>query len=188
MGKVVTTGFLNGRINGIKIKYNLPCNTGNYTQCHSRNIQYIVMHYTGNRKDTPKNNAKYFRTGGRNASAHFFVGNRHIFQSVKLRDRAWHCGTSGTYYHRDCRNANSIGIEMCCTAGNYKISKHTIKNAAHLCAELCKKIRITADTVDKYVLRHWDITHKTCPAQMVNSAREWKEFKEIVKEILKNKK
>lgn len=188
MGKTVTTDFLKEKVNGIKIKTRIPCNTGNYTHCNSREVKYIVMHYTGNKKDTPRANAKYFRTGGRNASAHFFVGNRHIFQIVKLRDRAWHCGTTGTYYHKDCRNANSIGVEMCCTAGNYKISKRTIKNSAYLCAALCRKLGITADTVDKYVLRHWDITHKNCPAQMVNRSEEWKEFKEMVKEILEDRK
>ena len=188
MGKVITTGFLKGKINGIKIKSNIPCNVGNYTQCNNREVKYIVMHYTGNKKDTPRANAKYFRTGGKNTSAHLFVGNRNIFQSVKLRDRAWHCGTSGTYYHKECRNANSIGIEMCCTEGNYRISKKTKKNAAYLCAALCKQIGITASGVDTYVLRHYDITHKTCPAQMVNSTSEWKEFKDMVKNILKEEK
>ncbi len=188
MGKTVTESFLEGKVNGIKIKTSIPCNAGNYTHCNGREVKYIVMHYTGNKKDTPRANAKYFKSPNRNASAHFFVGNRHIFQSVKLRDRAWHCGTTGTYYHKDCRNANSIGIEMCCTAGNYQISKKTIKNAAYLCAALCRKLGITADTVDKYVLRHWDITHKNCPAQMVDSTKEWKEFKEMVKEILEDKK
>jgi N-acetylmuramoyl-L-alanine amidase CwlA len=68
---------------------------------------------------------------------------------------------------------------MCCTAGNYKISSTTIKNAAHLCAHLCKLLGISASQVDTYVLRHYDVTHKQCPAQMSNSANDpdWISFK-----------
>ena len=35
-----------------------------------------------------------------------------------------------------------IGIEMCCTAGNYKVSAKTIKNTAYLTANLCKRLGI----------------------------------------------
>ena len=106
-----------------------------------------------------------------------------IYQSVELRDVAWHCGTAGTYYHKSCRNSNSIGIELCCS-GNYKISQKTKVNGAYLCADMCKKLGIAANEVDTYVLRHYDITHKNCPAQMVSDEKEWKAFKEDVKNIL----
>lgn len=144
------------------------------------------MHYTGNKKDTAKANANYYSgSPSREASAHLFVDDSNIYQSVELRDKAWHCGTSsGKYYHTKCRNTNSIGIEMCCTAGNYKISTKTQQNAAFLCAYLCKMIGIKAADIDTYVLRHYDITHKACPAQMVSSETEWKNFKTMVKNIL----
>lgn len=122
------------------------------------------MHYTGNSKDTAKANANYFSGAGRNASAHFFVDNEEIYQSVELRDTAWHCGAR-SYKHGSCRNANSIGIEMCCTAGNYRISDKTKENATYLCAFLCKMLGISAGGVDTYVLRHYDVTGKNCPAQ-----------------------
>ena len=73
---------------------------------------------------------------------------------------------------------------MCCTAGNYKISDKTKQNAAYLCAFLCKMLGIGVSDVDSYVLRHYDVTGKSCPAQMVNNPTEWKEFKNKVKEIL----
>ena len=81
-------------------------------------------------------------------------------------------------------NANSIGIEMCCTAGNYRISDRTKENAAYLCAFLCKMLGIGAGGVDSYVLRHYDVTGKNCPAQMVSNPTEWQEFKNKVKGIL----
>lgn len=186
MAKTITTGFISDTINGIKVNSSIRCNSSNYNSKASRKITYIVMHYTGNKKDTANANVKYFQGANRQASAHFFVDNDNIYQSVALKNVAWHCGGS-KYYHNDCRNANAIGIEMCCTAGNYKISATTIKNSAYLCANLCKRIGITGDEVDKYVLRHYDITHKTCPAQMANDGEndiEWIAFKKQVKEIL----
>lgn len=189
MGKVFSTGFLTANINGIKVNSSLPSHSGNFDRLSCRTISYVVMHYTGNTKDTAKANSNYFHTSGnRYASAHFFVDETSIYQSVKLKDRAWHCGTGSNsgYFHPSCRNSNSIGIEMC-TSGSYKVSQKTQKNAAYLCAYLCKKIGISASEVDKYVLRHYDVTHKRCPAQMSGSGNEeWTEFKAKVKKILRN--
>lgn len=187
VGKVITTGMISATINGIKVDTSKKCHSSNYVNNSSRTVNYIVMHYTGNSKDTAWANANYFQSANRNASAHFFVDDSAIYQSVELRDTAWHCGGS-TYYHKSCRNSNAIGIEMCCTAGNYTISAKTIKNSAYLCAYLCKQLGIKASQVDTYVLRHYDITHKKCPAQMVDSSptedKDWTAFKKQVKTIL----
>ena len=180
---IITMGFIKDVINNIEINSSIECDLTNNTRFSRRDISYIVMHYTGNSKDTAKNNANYFAGANREVSAHFFVDDTSIYQSVKLKDMAWHCGTKKTYYHNNCRNSNSLSIEMCCTAGNYKVSETTQKNAAYLCAHLCKLIGIGAGQVDTYVLRHYDITHKKCPAQMVNE-NEWKLFKTMVKNIL----
>ena len=184
MGKIITTNFISKTINGIKINTNIPCDQSNYTKQTSRDISYIVMHYTGNKKDIAKNNAIYFSRPNAKASAHFFVDDNSIYQSVALKDRALHCGAN-VYYHTLCRNQTSIGIEMCCTDGNYKVSNQTIENSAHLCAYLCVMLGITSKNVDTYVLRHYDVTHKQCPAQMVNKT-EWDLFKSRVKDILQD--
>lgn len=187
MGKVISAASPITKVNGIAINTSKKCHSSNYENCGTRSVNYIVMHYTGNSKDTASANANYFTGANRQASAHYFVDDNSIYQSVELRDKAWHCGGS-KYYHSSCRNTNSIGIEMCCTAGNYKISATTIKNSAYLCAELCELLGITASQVDKYVLRHYDITHKVCPAQMVDSSptedKDWVAFKKQVKDIL----
>ena len=138
MANTITSGFITDKINGITVNTSLKCHSSNYNNADSRNVEFIVMHYTGNSKDTAKNNANYFAGANREASAHFFVDDTAIYQSVELRDIAWHCGTKGTYYHTNCRNTNSVSIEMCCTAGNYKVSDTTKFNAAYLCATLCK--------------------------------------------------
>lgn len=181
---IVTTGFLSTTINGMTVNKSYPCNSKNYTNKASRDVKYVVIHYTGNEKDTAVNNCKYFQTAGRSASAHFFVDENSIYQSVELRDSAWHCG-SALGYKTACRNLNSFGIEMC-TSGNYMVSEKTQINAAYVCAYLCNLIGITAATVDTYVLRHYDTvrSNKKCPAQFVNDPDQWTNFKTQVKNIL----
>jgi N-acetylmuramoyl-L-alanine amidase CwlA len=186
MGKTITTGYLNDTINGIKIKSDIKSHPGNYSNDNSRDIYYVVMHFTGNDDDTAIGNAKYFNREDVDVSAHFFVDETQIYQSVELRDVAWHCGTKKTYYHATCRNANSIGIEMT-TDGAYKVSAKTIENSAYLCAHLCEMLNIKSSEVDTYVLRHYDVTHKECPAQMVKNPKEWTAFKTMVKNILDGK-
>jgi N-acetylmuramoyl-L-alanine amidase len=183
MGKTINVGFVTDTINGIKVNSSIQTKSSNYNDSTNRSVSYCVMHYTGNTKDTAKANATYFKNGSRSASAHFFVDENSIYQGVELRDIAWHCGAK-KYNHASCRNANSIGIEMC-TSGNSIVSETTKKNAAYLCAYVCQLIGITADLVDTYVLRHYDVTGKTCPAQMAGKDNaEWTAFKESVKEIL----
>lgn len=186
MAKYITTGFITDKVNGIKINTSMKTNSDNYEAYSRRYVKYIVIHYTGNKKDTAYANANYFRGVNRNASAHFFVDNDNIYQTVALKNKAWHCG-GYAYYHSDCRNTNAWGIEMCCTAGNYTVSAKTITNTAYLTANLCKRLGISANEVDKYVLRHYDVTHKSCPAQMANGGKndaDWIAFKNQVKKIL----
>lgn len=191
MGKSITTGFISDKVNGITIKSNIKCNGSNYNNYVSRNVNYVVMHYTGNFKDTAWANANFFTNANKFASAHFLVDDTDIYQSVALKNEAWHCGSeTGYYHHAQCRNYNSFGIEMCCTAGNYTISSKTITNAAYLCANLCTRLGITSNTVNTYVLRHYDVTLKKCPAQMADYASDpdWVAFKTMVKNILNGKK
>lgn len=187
MAKTISTGFISDKVNGIKINTSMRTNSDNFTTLSRRYNKYIVIHYTGNKKDTAYANANYFKGPNRNASAHFFVDDNNIYQTVALKNKAWHCG-GYTYYHSDCRNSNAIGIEMCCTAGNYRVSARTITNTAYLTANLCKRTGISASEVDKYILRHYDVTHKKCPAQMVDNSptedKDWVAFKSQVKKIL----
>lgn len=185
MAKMVTEGFLADTVNGIKINTSIPCNSANYEKYNKREVKYIAIHYTGNVKDTSKNNAKYFNEAtNANASAHLFVDDNEIYQSVAYHDKAWHVGTKNGYKHAEARNMNSIGIEMSTTAGNYTVSETTIKNAAYLCAYLCNLVNITVKDVDTYVIRHYDVTGKECPRQMVRNPNEWIAFKQAVKDIL----
>lgn len=136
-------------------------------------IAYLVVHYTGNRGDTAKNNADYFAREVTGTSAHYFVDENEVWQSVQDNHAAWHCGTKGTYYHPACRNANSIGVEVCMLDKQGRVRQASVDRAAALVRELMQRYGIPADRV----VRHYDVTHKDCPAPMVQNPALWQAFK-----------
>ena len=158
------------------------CNERNYRKGRDFPINWICLHFTANNGDTAQNNADYFaREGGLNASAHYFVDTARIVQSVKDSDTAWHCGRErGGSYYNDCRNANSIGIEMCSIIRNgvYVIPEETMKRAAKLTRELMAKYHIPVSRV----CRHYDVTHKDCPEPWVRNPQLWQKFKTMLTE------
>lgn len=155
------------------------CNTANYRAGRTKPVQYIVMHYTANNGDTARNNCDYYaRTAGLQASAHYFVDEYGVMQSVHEDDTAWHCGARA-YWHPECRNDNSIGIEMCSRKyadGSYYIKPETVANAAALAREIMARYGINAD----HVVRHYDVTGKRCPMPWVDDPAQWDAFKAML--------
>lgn len=153
----------------------IACNTGNYRAGRTQPVRYIVMHYTANNGDTAKNNCDYYhRVGGLQASAHYFCDEHGAMQSVREGDTAWHCGARA-YWHPECRNANSIGIEMCSRKradGGYYIKPETVANAAALAKDIMQRYGIDTD----HVLRHYDVTGKRCPMPWVDDPAQWAAF------------
>lgn len=157
----------------------IACNADNYRAGRTQPVRYIVMHYTANNGDTAKNNCDYYhRVGGLQASAHYFVDEHGTMQSVREGDTAWHCGVEAgrRYWHPECRNANSIGIEMCSRKradGSYYIKPETVANAAALAKDIMQRYGIDTD----HVLRHYDVTGKHCPMPWVDDPVQWDAFK-----------
>lgn len=60
----------------------------NYNKGRKSSIQYIVVHYTANNGDRAESNGNYFAQPNRNASAHYFVDESNVVQSVKDTDTA----------------------------------------------------------------------------------------------------
>ena len=106
---------------------------GNYSPGRAYPIEYIVVHYTANSGDTAQNNLDYFAREVTGTSAHYFVDENEVCQSVLDTDTAWHCGSSSPK-HPYCRNANSIGVEMCDSVG--KVPAATMKRTAAFVSEL----------------------------------------------------
>lgn len=145
----------------------------NFNAMSNKENKYIVIHYVG-AVSTAKNNADYFENVNRNASANYFVDENEIYRVVKDSDKAWHVGGADKYYN-DCRNSNSIGIEMCCYMNNGKldIKDEVINKTIELTKELMAKYNISVENV----VRHYDVTHKNCPAPLVEDTARWYDFK-----------
>lgn len=157
------------------------CNDGNYRKGREFPINWICLHFTSGNGDTAQNNADYFAREVVKASAHYFVDPNGVVQSVRDSDTAWHCGRErGGSYYNDCRNANSIGIEMCSVIRNgvYVIPEETMKRAAKLTRELMAKYHVPISRV----CRHYDVTHKECPEPWVRNPNQWENFKKMLTE------
>lgn len=151
----------------------------NYTVLQNKDIQYIVIHYVGS-VSSAKNNASYFANNKLKSSAHYFVDETSIWQSVEDKNMAWHCGgglqgNGGHTFYQKCTNFNSIGIEMCCkktSSGHWYFQNSTVQNTVELVRHLMAKYNIPLERV----IRHYDVTGKLCPEPYVDE-REWEKFK-----------
>lgn len=166
MGYVFKTNIAN------KENYGGKRNTGN--------IKYLVYHYTSNDGDHDESNAKYFHNNIVAASAHYFVDDDSVTQSVYDDYIAYSvggkCQSSHHPLYKICTNSNSISIEMCDAVKNgvVEITEATLENAIELGRVLMKKYNITIDRV----IRHYDVNGKACPNcnGLLNDAN-WNAFK-----------
>lgn len=141
-----------------------------------KDVKYIVLHFTGNKGDTAKNNADFYATGNkREAGAHYFVDKKpEVWQSIPPQYTAWAVGNilttdngAATYYQK-CTNANSVSIEMC----------DCIKNVSWeqmlAIRELVQYIQAKCPNA-KTIIRHWDVNGKECPKPMIGKGNlKWK--------------
>ncbi len=152
------------KINEKLIKYN-------YSSRNGTSIKYIVIHDTDNKDPgaNAENHYRYFNSGDRQASAHYFIDDTQILRVVKDNNKSWHCGDGKG--KNGITNANSIGIEMCVNSdGDFNIT-------------YVKTIDLTRYLMDKYnipldrVVRHYDASGKICPDIFSeNSWAKWKQF------------
>lgn len=165
-------------------------NKGNYgSKRDTKNIKYLVYHYTGNAGDTAENNAKYFQNNVVKASANYFVDDTTVVESVPVDYMPYSIGgskypncssTGGGKYYGKATNSNTINIEMC---GNKSgvASYKTQENAIALGKELIEKYNIPQENV----IRHFDVIGKQCPAYFCYSDvnnKAWEKFKSKLEE------
>lgn len=169
------------------------CNPANYQRGRAQPVSYLVMHYVG-ATGGAQANAQYYGSAVAGASAHYFVGHASegaaVYASVAETDTAWHCGRAdGKYRHPQCRNANSIGIELCChfrsaeavsvpkrdqdKTGRWYIDPETVDAAVELARDIVARYGIP----EANVLRHYDVTGKLCPRPWVEDTAAWEDFK-----------
>ena len=153
------------------------CGPNNRGGLRSVPIRFIVVHYTGSPNDTAVNEGLYFnRNDTGKTSAHYFVDENEIVCSVPDEYIAYHCG-GATYFHDQCRNGNSIGVEICTKRdadGKYYFHPDAQARAQAFIRELMDKYNIPQNNV----IRHFDVTHKLCPMPFVGEGQPlWEEFK-----------
>ncbi len=154
----------------------------NLTAGDVERIKYIVIHYVG-ALGGAEANCKYYASQYVGASAHYYVGfNGEVWQSVEDKNVAWHCGAK-KYVHPECRNGNSLGIELCvrnkgsqaADSKDWYFEDSTVQSAIALTKELMAKYNVPAD----HVIRHYDVTGKICPNPYVynHTRHTWDAFK-----------
>lgn len=139
-----------------------------------KDIQYIVIHWVGNANTSATANRNYFnnlaQTHSTSASSHYIIGlNGEIIRCIPDDEVAFH---SGSY----SMNRKSIGIEDCHPDWNGKFTDDTYNSLVELCADLCKKYGISINNV----IRHYDVTGKSCPKYYVEHQDEWNKLKQDI--------
>ena len=149
--------------------------------------EWIIFHFVG-ASGQAQDNANYFYSVYRGASAHYFVDPNKIIQIVPDTTPAWHIGdgsrtrkgTNNGYIGKGATNNNAIGVELCQDTSTGKDVWHwdfhpeTVNKALWLIKKLQKQYNIP----DSRVIRHYDATGKMCPGNwQYNNWAEWWAFK-----------
>lgn len=182
----------------MKINKNLMNRNHTAARRGKSGINWIVIHYVGALGDAWEN-TEYYKNTDIEASADFWVGFRgDIWQGNDyLNYYSWHCGgglqgSGGHAYYGQCKNSNSIGIEMCvhkrstgtmnATDRDWYFEDGTVESAAELTAHLMKELDIDIN----HVIRHYDVNGKICPNPFVydTGRTTWAGFKNKVMRYL----
>ena len=148
-----------------------------------KEVKKIAVHYVGNPNTSALANRNYFencKEGGRYVSSHYIVG---------LKGEVIQCiPTDEWSYCTNQANGYSISIETCHPRSDGVFNDSTYISLCELCAMLLKKFNLTTNDL----IRHYDITQKTCPlhwtptkyqSEAVATAR-WNRFKQDVQTVM----
>ena len=139
-------------------------------------IRGIVVHYTANPGTTAQQNHDYFEglkdAKSTSVSSHFIIGlDGEIIQCIPSSEIA---------YASNERNQDTLSIECCHPDESGEFTRETYDSLVHLTAWLCGKFGLTpAD-----VIRHYDVTGKSCPLYYVEHEDAWEGFLTDVREYI----
>ena len=148
-----------------------------------KEVKKIAVHYVGNPNTSALANRNYFencKEGGRYVSSHYIVGLKgEVIQCIPLNE--WS-------YCTNQANGYTISIETCHPKSDGIFNDSTYVSLCELCAMLLKKFNLTTNDL----IRHYDVTRKTCPlhwtptkyqSEPVATAR-WNRFKQDVQTVM----
>ncbi|TQR43383.1 N-acetylmuramoyl-L-alanine amidase [Paenibacillus popilliae] len=132
--------------------------------------QWITIHNTDNTSGTAESHSRYIinGSGGRQASWHYTVDDKAIYQHLRDNEQGWHAGDSN-----GPGNTTSIGVEVCMYTGMNK--EICWRNAAWLAATLMVRHKLGIDRV----VPHKKWSGKQCPSQLLP---HWNSFIDMVKQ------
>lgn len=137
-----------------------PSGLKNNPNRNLKSIDYITIHNTGNYSPTANAAShadyQYTGSGGRQASWHYTVDDKEVWQSFDDERECWHAGDG----NNGLGNYTSIGIEICVNDQSKFALACAI--AAELTADLLKKHNLTPDKV----VQHNKWSGKDCPAEL----------------------
>lgn len=134
-------------------------------------IKNIVVHWVGNAGSSALGNRNYFESLATShktyASSHYIIGlNGEIIRCIPENEVAFH---SGSY----SMNRKSIGIEDCHPDWDGKFNDNTYNSLVELCADICRRYNLSINAI----IRHYDVTGKSCPKYYVENPTAWNQFK-----------
>ncbi|MFP7275747.1 N-acetylmuramoyl-L-alanine amidase [Bacillus paralicheniformis] len=152
-------------------------------------VKGIVMHWTATPGASALNERNYFNgtciADKRFASAHYFVDRKEAQLIIPENEVAYHAHDQNRCYVSFLKpnaNTKAIGVEMC-VEKNGQIHSETIQNAAEVVADLCRRYGLSTDKI----VRHYDVTNKSCPTPWVKDSSQLAAFRKKVDSILGNK-
>lgn len=122
--------------------------SGNYRRAArgKEDIRYLVIHFTANDGDTAKNNADYFARAEISTSAHYFVDENEVWQSVRDADIACTAARAASISTRTAATRTVSAIELCSRKNGEKFyfMPETVRPGAGADARTDGEIRYSA--------------------------------------------
>lgn len=132
-------------------------------------VNYIAIHYTANPGATAQANRNYFenlaQTQETKVSSHFVVGlEGEVIQCIPTLEMS---------YATNSRNVDTVSIECCHMDETGTFETATYQSVVKLTAWLCTRFGLTQENV----IRHYDVTGKSCPKYYVDHPEAWEQMK-----------
>ena len=165
-------------------KNSYKCSGGKPVKRKATSIIALCVHLTSGTRDTAKNECDYFATGNtRSAGAHSFADLQgKTGRSIPWNYIAWSVGDSSNghgKYFGIINNSNSISIELCGIADKSGVTdaqKKALKKLIRYYGKKCPNI--------KYIVRHYDVTTKSCPAPYCGSPKNDAKWQSLKSELM----
>lgn len=153
----------------------LPINPMSRPGTKLNTVEKIVIHYVNNPGSTAIANRNYFESlkyqDNISASAHYIIGlNGEVIRIIPEDEVAFHSGNKDL-------NRKSIAVETTHPDKTGKLTNATYNSLVELLADISKRHNLSPLTD---IIRHYDVTGKSCPKYYVDNPLEFEKLKKDV--------